>query len=337
MHPTSRMFCVPSIEIIQPGALTTVQDLGRNGCGRWGICRSGALDPWALRLANLLVGNPESAGGLEITGPGARLRFVGRAVICLVGADLGFQLDGEPLAPGQPRIAHDRQFLSFTARRRGFRAFLAVRGGIQSRVHFGSRATDMATHWPRGRLQASEMLEVEASHEPPQLPQIPPETEDALGALLQDLGASPDSTATLGFLPAVSNAATWLQTQSFRVSARSNRTGFRLDPTVACPMPATRTAWSEPVSPGTIQLPPDGHPILLLADAPTLGGYPVLGHLASVDHSRAAQLAPGDEVRFRSVTLPQAHAMARHREDLMGLVARSFSRPQAPELRPQSS
>lgn len=331
MRLKPRILRVPSIEIIQPGALTTVQDLGRAGWGRLGICRSGAMDPWALRLANLLVGNAEMASALEITGPGARLRFFGNALICVVGADLGAQLDGEPLAVGESRLTRDRQILAFTERRCGFRALLAARGGIQVHSRLGSRATDMATSWPRGRLQANEMLEIQPTEGPFARPQHDRLGAAAMDELIHELGAAPGPTPELGFVPQACDAAIWLLAQTFRVSSRSNRTGFRLDPQVPCPVPATRATWSEPVAPGTIQLPPDGHPILLLADAPSLGGYPVIGHLASVEHSRAAHVAPGDEVRFRQVTIAQAQAMAKRKEALLERVARSLSRLPSPD------
>lgn len=310
---------VPTVEVVRAGALTTIQDLGRPGWGRLGVSASGALDTFALRLANLLVGNPRTAPALEVTGPGAALRFHGQALCCLVGADLGAQLAGRPVAVGQPFWTQDRQELVFTRQLSGFRSLLGLRGGLAAPSAFGSCATDVAAALPRQRLVAGEMFEVGLG-EGSTLRPVPTHTHELAAALLAEAvpplrRPSSPYVLSLRFVPwpgARADSEGGLVGPRFQVDARANRTGMRLRPGV--PLPTTvRRNWSEPIAPGTIQLPPDGHPILLLADQQTLGGYPVLGHLVAVDRGLAGQAAPGDWLAFRAVCPLEARALARAR------------------------
>src|SRR4051812_36017396 len=119
---------MPAVEVVRAGVLLTVQDLGRPALGRFGVSAAGAMDPLALRLANRLVGNPPGAPALEITGPGAELRFAGDVRLALGGADLGATLDGLPLPPWRVTVARDRSVVRLGARRRGARALLALAG-----------------------------------------------------------------------------------------------------------------------------------------------------------------------------------------------------------------
>ncbi|MDX2020185.1 MAG: biotin-dependent carboxyltransferase family protein [Deltaproteobacteria bacterium] len=296
---------MPTIEIIAAGALTTVQDQGRAGLGRFGISPSGALDPFSLRVGNACVGNPKGAAGLEITGPGVALRFYGSTWICLTGADLQATLQDEAVRVGDVVRVRDRQVLRFTSGRAGSRAWLTARGGLRSDKVLGSRAFDVAAGLPRQRLAAGDMLEIEPEPGASVHQRVPP---DLVPYVLRPAPTGPRS------LRYVALGATGLAERTFTVSQRANRTGFQImaDP----PMP---NLWpqpprSEPLAPGCIQVPPDGHPFVLMADRQTIGGYPVAGHLCSVDVGEAAQCGPGDKVQLTAILLDVARDLAQARE-----------------------
>jgi biotin-dependent carboxylase-like uncharacterized protein len=320
---------MPTIEVLSAGQLTTVQDLGRMGLGRFGVSQSGAMDPWALRIANTCVGNEENAAALEITGPGTSLRVLGASTFLIAGADLGAHVDGNFIAPGTLVVIKDKQILRFTQRRSGYRAVLAFRGGINTTRTFGSRATDIASSLPRPRLSKGEMLEVEPTRSPAPPFQIP----EALNCVVT--GAKTFTTPqTFRFIPSEKPNTPQISEQAYVISDRSNRTGFRLQPerpTIETNITAALLR-SEPIAPGTIQVPPDGNPILLMADRPTIGGYRVAGHLISVDRSVAAGCAPGDRVVFEPTTVQVAQRLAREQEGLLHQLRKGVHSPTLPPI-----
>ena len=286
------------LEVVRPGLATTVQDLGRPGLGRFGVSPAGAMDPLALRVANRLVGNDDGAAALELTGPGAELRFVSEAVFAVAGGELGASLDGQTIAPGAQRALANSS-LSFPRRVRGARAILAVAGGLEVARILGSASADLDAGIG-GRLARGQRLAVG-----------PPSPPRPVG----DVAFAYADPFRLRYVPAAdpaisAEAAAQLAQLSFKISDRSNRTGYRLTGPPLAVLPAADRL-SAPVAPGTIQLPPDGQPVLLMADRGTIGGYPVLGHLIAADRPKAAQLWPGDEIRFVPVSLDEAHAAAR--------------------------
>lgn len=291
------------LEILKPGLLATVQDLGRPGLGRFGVSPGGAMDPLALRLANRLVGNQDGAAALELTGPGAELRFVGATSFALGGADLGAELDGQPVALWCALAAPAGSTLRLPRRVRGARAILAVAGGLAVPQVLGSASADLDAGLGSGRLTRGQRLDTGTSGAP---------------RPVADAAFAYEDPFRLRYVPAADPAIPGASAEQFaqvawEVSDRSNRTGYRLSgpdgPILAVAAEADRL--SAPVAPGTIQLPPDGQPILLMADRQTVGGYPVLGHLIAADRPRAAQLWPRDRVNFRAVSLAEAHEAAR--------------------------
>jgi biotin-dependent carboxylase-like uncharacterized protein len=288
------------LEVVRPGLLTTVQDLGRPGLGRFGVSPGGAMDPLALRVANWLVGNAEGDAALELTGPGAELRFLAATDFALAGADLGATLDGRRMALARAHTAAAGSSLAFRLRVRGARTVLAVAGGLEVESVLGSASTDLdaglGTRLARGQRLTAGLGTG--------WPRSPPPVDFAY-----------EDPFRLRYVPAAdaaitAEAAVQFQGAAFRLSDRSNRTGYRL---AGPPLPVVGQPerLSAPVAPGTIQLPPDGQPILLMADRQTIGGYPVLGYLIAADRPKAAQLWPGDEVRFVAVSLEQAEHAAR--------------------------
>jgi biotin-dependent carboxylase-like uncharacterized protein len=287
------------LEVVRPGPLAMVQDLGRWGLGRFGVSPAGAMDPLALRVANRLAGNEDSAAALELTGPGAEVSFIDAAVFAIAGADLGSLLDGQPAAIGRAHQAQAGARLSFPRRVRGARAILAVAGGIEAPRLLGSASVDLDAGLG-ARLGRGQRVAVGRAAAP---------------RVVGDVAFAYDDPFRLRFVPAADpavppEALARFEAAPFRVSERSNRTGYRLAGE-ALPVAGASDRLSAPLAPGAIQLPPDGQPILLMADRQTIGGYPLLGHLIAADRPRAAQLWPGDEVRFSPVSLDEAHALAR--------------------------
>ncbi len=316
------MTSFPVISVEMGGLLTTVQDLGRTGQRRSGVAAAGAMDPAALAAANLLVGNSRGAAALEITLLGPRLRFLTPVQIALCGGDLSARLDGEPLPLWKTVTVQAGQRLSFGRRRAGARAYLAVAGGFDVPEVAGSRSTFL-----RGKLGGVEGRVLR-----------PGDLLSAFnssvhggerGLRTRDISAC-DLPAVLRVLPGphlshfteASDAKFFENT--YTLSPQSDRQGYRLTGP-AIPRQSSGDILSEPMPAGGIQIPPDGQPILLMADCQPTGGYPLLGVVISADIPRAGQLAPGDDVRFVPVSLADAAAaaiQAERRLRLLELVCR---------------
>jgi biotin-dependent carboxylase-like uncharacterized protein len=272
------------IEVVRPGPLTTVQDLGRPGYAHLGVPGSGAADRPALCLANRLVGNEEGAAGLELTFGGAVLRFASAAWVAVTGTPL-------PVRPGAmnaPFHVPAGATVAFGVPPRGVRSYLAVRGGVAVPPVLGSRSTDVLSGLGPAPLAAGDQLPVGTATGPITVDVAPvpePEEEPVLRVVA---GPRDDWFTTLA--PLTSGA--------YEVTAQSNRVGVRLaGPALTRGRPGELP--SEGMVTGALQVPPNGLPIIFLADHPTTGGYPVAAVLVADDVRRAAQLRPGGRVRFR--------------------------------------
>ncbi len=293
----------------RPGLLTTVQDLGRPGLGRFGVSPSGAMDPFALRVANRLLGNADDAPGLEVTGEGPELEFLGATAFALAGANLSATLDAVPLEPWTVTVARAGAVLRFGWRRQGARCYLAFPGGLAVPPVLGSAATDLdaGIGGIAGRaLAAGDRLTIAEGR------------RVAVRQARLSVRRAYAPPFELRFVPAAGAAAAAraLEAAPYRLSPRSNRTGYRLQGP-PLPVAARADAFSEPVPPGAIQVPSDGQPILLMADRPTVGGYQVVGCVIAADIPKAAQLWVGHAVRFRAVSLPAARQAQRELQALL--------------------
>jgi len=295
-----------TITVLKPGLLTTIQDLGRHGHMAIGVGRAGPMDATSHRLANALVGNDPSAASLEASLLGPRLRFDADACIALTGAPFPARLDGVSLPMWRAHPVAAGQVLDMGAARRGARACLAVAGGFATHAVLGSRATDIHAHLgPFGGrpLATGDELPIAAMRR----------RNAASWSLDPRPWFDPDPERPIRLIPgthsdhldAASRSA--LFNTGFRITADSNRTGFRLDgPRLALSAPLETV--SEPVTFGTLQLPPGGQPIVLMAEHPTTGGYPRIGQVAAVDLPRLAQRPPGARVCFQSIGHDEAEA-----------------------------
>jgi biotin-dependent carboxylase-like uncharacterized protein len=279
------------IEVLRPGPLTTVQDLGRPGYAHLGVGRSGAADRGSLRLANRLVGNLESAAGLEITLGGFAARFGARAVVALTGAPAPARLAGRSTHLYGPVEVGPGDVLELAAPARGVRTYLAVRGGLDVPAVFGSRSTDLLGGLGPPAVGAGTRLAVGAA---------------TIGFPTVDLAPVPPLPAELVLPVRVGPRADWfaagaldlLGSRPYEVSAASDRVGVRLDGP-ALRHAAARELPTEGMAEGSLQVPPSGQPIVMLADHPVTGGYPVIAVLDEAAVGPAAQARPGDTVRFR--------------------------------------
>lgn len=311
-----------TVTVIEPGLQTQLQDEGRWGWQRDGVPVGGAMDAWSHRLANLLAGNAEDEATLEILMTGPRLRFDQDAVIALTGADLPASLDGQAVPMHRRIPVPAGAVLAFGRRRAGLRAYLAVAGGFDVPVVLGSRSTYVRGGFGglQGRaLRPGDVLPLRPSAAPAgagrteAAPALPPDLVPALP------DPAPDACATVAVLRGehwdLFDAATRqaLLAQAWRIGSQSDRMGYRLSGTALQRAPGEELL-SEGVGFGTVQVPPDGQPIVLMAERQSTGGYPKIAHVASVDLPMLAQLAPGQRVRFELVSLDLAQALIEDRE-----------------------
>jgi biotin-dependent carboxylase-like uncharacterized protein len=283
-----------TIEVISPGALTTVQDLGRTGWAHIGVPRSGAADRPALRLANRLVGNADGAAVLETTLSGPRLRFSAGTVVALTGAVVDAFAGERPVPMDTAVTVAAGEMLKVGNAKLGLRTYIAFRGGIDVEMTLGSAATDLLTGLGPAPLARGDTLSMgttwgERTAGAP-APERPPSVELPQIAHLQIVLGPRDDWFT-------AESIERLATDPFTVNHASNRIGLRLD---GVPIDRARGGElrSEGLVPGAIQVPPSGQPILLLADHPTTGGYPVIAVVVREDLPRAGQLRPGQQLRL---------------------------------------
>jgi len=301
----------PVLEIIRPGFFTSIQDLGRTGLRASGIGQSGAIDDWALRVVNTLLGNDENAAAIEITLGRCAVRFLADTVFAIGGADANATLDGARIANWWVRTAHAGQTLTFGDAASGVRSYLALAGGVDVPVIMGARATDLKGGFggvAGRRLNAGDVLAVGA--EP-----VTVQTSD-FGLATEKLHPYPEllhGTPVLDFLSAANwsdysdDAHRLLTSANWTISLQSNRLGALLDgPELTARR--RRELHSHGIIPGVIQVPPSGRPMVQLCDGNTCGGYPLIGTVIAPHLHVFGQLRPGDTLRLRRVELDEALA-----------------------------
>lgn len=304
----------PAMEILEAGLLTTVQDRGRYGYQRSGMPVAGAMDVFALRVGNALVGNDDNAAGLEMTVLGPKIRFLAATWVALTGADLGARLNGEPMAAWQSVKVAKGDELSFQGPLDGMRAYLAIAGGVDVPVVMGSRSTYVkaAIGGLEGRaLKPGDVLNSDGASAAYTARRAP-------DSLSQGYGSEHDVSVVLGpqddrFTKA--GLEIFLGSQ-YTVAIQSDRMGYRLEGPVI-----EHVDGPDVISDGTVfgavQVPGDGQPIVLLSDRGTTGGYTKIATVISSDLYKFAQAMPGHTVTFRAVTVEEAHEVYRSREAVL--------------------
>lgn len=282
------------IEVLSPGAWTTIQDEGRYRLSHSGISPAGAADPVSFRLANLLVENPPNSAAIEMTLMGGKFRFLTPVSFAITGGDFEPILDGKSVPLGQTCRAQKGSVLQLLHARRGIRGYLAVSGGIATPTILGSRS-------PLGteRLQLGDLIP------------IGPFTEPSLWRTTYSARMSP--TETIRFTEGADWELFSLESQvrfvseNFSVSPQSNRQGLRLQESLGENNDLGEQL-TEGVCTGTVQVPPSGKPLILMNDQQTTGGYAQIAQIIQADKSVLAQSRPGSILRFQKVTLETAWA-----------------------------
>ncbi|RDC63973.1 KipI antagonist [Adhaeribacter pallidiroseus] len=321
------------------GLLTTIQDAGRFGYRKEGIIVSGPMDAVALRIANLLVGNEERAAALETTFLGPKIYFEADHLLAITGGDLTPMLNGEKVKMWRPIRVSAGSLLQFSAPKQGSRAYVAISGSFTLPKVLGSYATFLRANIGgfQGRaLQVGDEL-------------ICPGATSVGEQMLQNLAYKPSIggfgqtswTIPPRLLPALQTRSTvrvlkgpeyaWFTqasqeafwNQEFIVTTDSDRMGYRLQGE-PLRLQEPQEMISSAVAFGTIQVPPEGHPIALLADHQTTGGYPRIGQVITADFSTLAQVPMGQKICFREVTLPEAHFLYIQQEQQMQAIKQAI-------------
>src|SRR4029077_17547708 len=299
------------------GLLTTVQDLGREGFGPMGVSPSGAADPVALRIGNRLVGNAESAAGLEMTLLVGTFVLPERAVVALTGANFGARLDNGSIEMWSSLEVQPGQTLRTGPTRAGARCYLSVKGGIDVKLFLGSASTHLLSGLGgfEGRsLRKGDVLRIRAANGGFRTFR---KTKVA-GRALEKLSPRRVLRVTAGpqsdwFTEEVQKV---FYGNTFRVAEESNRMGLRLEG-AAISTPSGGEMISEGVSLGAVQITASGLPIILFVEQQTTGGYPKIANVISADLSSLGQLRPRDEIRFERVELDTARALLLEQEKLL--------------------
>ena len=285
--------------VIRPGMLTTVQDAGRFGFQHLGVPAAGPMDWWSHEAANRLTGNDFGAAALEITLIGPELELTASAIAAVVGANFELTVSGRPVPSNEAFLVEAGERLAFGTRRSGARAYLAFAGGIGVPEVMGSRATHVkgALGGLQGRaLRRGDVVPLGHAGEA-----LPRPRAAATGLAVPHLPVASPVTLRAIEGPEPSQAAFWEST--FAVSQHSDRMGYRLE---GATLDAPGDHLSSAVAMGTVQITPSGTCVLLMADRATSGGYGRAATVITADLPVAGQLAPGDALRFRRVSLAEA-------------------------------
>ena len=317
---------VTTLEIHDPGLLTTVQDCGRYGYQRYGVPVSGGMDQFAVRMANIMAGNDQNAAALEVTVRGPKIEFQDSTWIAVTGADISPEVDGQPLPMWESVEIGEGSVLAFGDLRDGMRAYIAVRGGIDVPEVMGSRSTYLKGRFGglEGRaLQADDLLSTlqwdDDTFQPKRLPRN--YTAPVYGGIhrLRVVLGPQDHAFD-------SNALSKFLNSRYRIHPDSDRMGYMLDgPKIDHLKGADIVSDGNP--PGAIQIHGDGIPRILLSDRGTTGGYTKIATVISVDLSSLAQALPGQSVSFLQVTVEEAQEALQEQESLIRSVERQGRLP----------
>lgn len=313
------------MKVEEPGLLTTVQDLGRYGYQDIGLPSSGAMDNYALRVANILVGNDENKACLEITFKGPTLLVQRDCYVAITGADLQPTLNGADLPMWETHGVQEGDKLSFGLSRRGMRAYLAVSGGIAVPKIMGSRSTYLRNQLGgiKGRaLKAGDIIKIGSGGEKKggRVPKeyIPDHTLEDIRVVI---GPQDDLFTQEGI-------DTFLSSQ-YQVTSESDRMGIRLDGPVIEHANGADII-SDAIPPGGVQVPGSGKPIILMRDRQTTGGYAKIATVISADIDRLAQAKPGDKISFKEIPIQKAHKLLRERESKISALRENLKKSSKP-------
>lgn len=306
------------VRVLEPGAYTTVQDLGRFGYQRFGVPPCGVLDKFAAKCANLLLKNDENAAVLEMTFMGPTLEILAPCTLAVTGAAMTITVNGQPVEGWSSFPATSGDIVNLGSCEAGCRAYLAVNGGLDVPIIMGSRScyTGGGFGGHEGRiLERGDILD------------NLDETDKTIGRRRIPPVYVPTYTSswTLRAIPGPQDD--WFDegmelffTREFSVTHQANRMGYRLQgPKIIRKQSMPASIISEPSLPGGVQVPEGGDPIILLSEQ-TVGGYAKIATVIGEDIARVAQAMPGDTIRFKEISIRQAHDIQRQRNELYRLL-----------------
>lgn len=319
-----------TLKVIDPGLSTSVQDLGRIGFQQYGVVVGGVMDEIAARIANVLIGNKEEDAVLELTLMGPTLLIQKDTVISICGADLSAKIDRVPVPLWKPIFVKEGSILHFGRPQKGCRAYLAIAGGMDVPLIMGSRST-----YVRGGFGGYQGRALQEGDVLTQNPYKSKKTTCLMDYLGRKISSTPfhtvhwtvsskikpmyDKNPEIHFIKgpqfdqfSVKSKQRFV-TEHYQVTSKSDRMGYRLSGT-ALELTSQVELLSEAVTMGTIQVPNDGQPIILMADRQTIGGYPKMGFVASIDFPVLAQVMPGEKLTFKEITINEAQRLLIERE-----------------------
>lgn len=290
-----------AFRILNPGVQTTIQDQGRHGLIKYGIPKSGAMDQRSFVIANLLLRNPDSAAALETTLQGLKLQALTKVALSITGADLDPWFNDQPAPQWTAFTMREGDVLYFKKRKRGLRAYVAVKGGVDVPEALGSRSTylrgNIGATLREGQILKSYSFSFGDSGGEVTLTQEYRPDFNRTDRIRVLMGPQDDYFTPRGI-------ATFLNS-TYRISPQCDRQGFRTEgPSIE--IAKGPGIISDPIPLGSIQVPGDGKPIVLLRDAQVTGGYAKIGIVARVDMDSLGQMVPGDTIRFQSIERQKA-------------------------------
>ena len=304
-----------AFEILEPGILTTVQDIGRYGFSQYGVPPSGALDPYSFRIANLLVGNEEEEACLETMVMGLKLKALREVVIAITGGNLSPTLNGEPFDMWRTHLLVEGDVIAFKRVHEGCRAYLALSGGFVVPKIMGSSSTYLSGKF--GGLEGRALRRGDILYTLDR-----PSSLNKIGLRFpSDWIPSFDKEVILRVVPGpqdlhfTGKGFQTFCTSSYQVTPQCDRMGVRLEgPKIERRFDVEESIISEGLISGAIQVPGDGKPIIILNELVT-GGYTKIATVISTDLTRVAQLKPGDRVHFEPISIEEAHRLIREEEE----------------------
>jgi len=305
----------PAFEVLEPGVLTTIQDGGRFGFSQFGVPPSGALDPFSFRVANLLVNNQGNETCLETTLMGLKLKALDEFVITITGGDFTPTLNGESLEMWRTHLLIEGDIIAFKKIRSGCRAYLSTSGGFVVPEVMGSRSTYLSGRF--GGLEGRPLRKGDILYRPDSLSPL-----NRLGLRFPEEWIPIfEKEANLRVIPGpqdyhfIQEGFQTFSSSGYEVSSQCDRMGIRLNgPRIERRADVEESIISEALLSGTIQVPGDGKPIIILNELVT-GGYTKIATIVSTDLTKVAQLKPGDRVRFAPISIEEAHQLFKEQEE----------------------
>lgn len=330
-----------TVKVLRPGLLTSIQDLGRYGYQKYGVIVSGGMDSYSLRLANVLVGNEENEGVLEISLAGPSLKLEKATLFTITGGDLSPTFNGEPVPLGRPVYLRQDGILQFGACKSGCRCYLSIAGGFAVPHVMGSKSTYLRAgiggYQGRALREGDELTLNLPGKQASKFIEYLVKQPAAEGRCFTTTGwyvgrehiPAPGGAVSIRIMAgsqfeqfSETSKQRFLQ-EEYQVTPQADRMGYRLSGP-ALQLTEQLEMISEAVVLGAVQVPPDGNPIILLADRQTAGGYPKIGQVAAVDIATVAQIKPGRKIRFVKVSIKETEQLYLAREEHLYQLAKAI-------------